>query len=72
MSNTFWGEGFLELYKRVRERIETDCVLTFQGMEDWAPGVVAGCEGYKPEIVEIDLKNKIIKLKFQMIIEDGR
>lgn len=54
-------------------KIDFECFMTFKALEnEWAPGVIAGTEGYKPEIVEVDLINKTIKLKFTGTIVDGR
>lgn len=47
--------------------------LEFQSLpEHWAPGVMAGLEGYKPAIVSIDLENRKIVLRFDFIIIDDR
>lgn len=55
----------------MNERLETDIHMTFKGTDDWAPGIVVGIEGYKPEIISIDMEKKLIVLKFHVIIENG-
>lgn len=57
----------------IEESLEFSCEMKFKcEVEDWAPGVICGMEGFKPTITNIDMENRIITLKFDSIIIDGR
>ena len=57
----------------IEETLECSCEMKFKcEIEDWAPGVICGLEGFKPTITHIDMDNRIITLKFDFTIVDGR
>lgn len=40
--------------------------------QEWAPGIWAGSEGMKLEIVKVDMQNQTITVKYYMTIVDAR